>query len=282
MTQVVHTLEHAPLPTAEEAGTALEIRREAASMEIANRPAATLATMSDEDFERGIAQLKLQQARMLRLLDEVLVENVHYGNPNKAFKNPILMQAGAEELRRLLRLTTRELDRETVVTAEYCSCQITIGIYGPTGIPLATKQGACTSVEKRFVAKSGKGFIYTDAREVLHQVIAMARKRAEVLATREATGATGFLVGEEEMEKAVAEAESAADPGARPRTVEQQDQIIAGMKEIGIRTKSEAVAFQREALGAERYEAIEVFTQGDAAILLAAIQAKRQSKDAAS
>jgi len=277
MTDVIQEIHEQPAaePTSRHA---LELRREAASVEIANRPAATLATMADEDFERGLTQLKLQQTRMLRIIDEVLVENVHYGNPNHAFKNPILMQAGAEELRRLLRLTARELEKELVQTPEYCSARIVIGIYGPTGVALAVKEGACTSVEKRFVTKDGKGFIYKDAREVLHQVVTMARKRAEVLATREATGATGFLIGQEEIEQALNEAEAAKDPSQQPWTQQQRDQIVAGMKAIGVRSQAEARAFQREALGAERYDGVEVFTQADAALLLAAIQQKKDAK----
>jgi hypothetical protein len=209
----------------------------------------------------------------------VLVENVHFGNPKNAFKHPILMQAGAEELRRLMRLTAREHDREIVATAEYCSCRVVIGIYGPTGAPLAVKEGACTSVEKRFARQDGGGFIYKDAREVLHNVIAMARKRAEVLATREASGATAFLAGEDEMEQALAKAEEQKNPAERPWTVAQQDQVVNGMKAIGIRTKPEAIAFQRQALGDERYDAVEVFTQADAAIILAAIEREKNKKD---
>lgn len=166
-----------------------------------------MAEMSDQEFDQGIAAIKRVQKRMKRLLDEVLQPDVHYGHAD-IFKRPILKKAGAEEIRRILRWTVRDIDTpEITYTDGHCYAIVHVGCFNAVGTLMASAQAACHSAEPRFVRQDKKGFIYKDPREQLHNIIAMARKRAGVAATIEASGATAFFSDRVHVESAM-EAES--------------------------------------------------------------------------
>ena len=187
--------------------------REAVSLAIRDDQVFDVATLSEEQFEHGLQQLKRRQQRMQQILDTVLVEGVHYGNPTikgttkKAFEKPMLLQAGAEELAKFFRLTCRHAEPPIIAaTRDYCTVTVSLGCFDIGGRLITVRSASCNSLEKRFKRGSG-GWTYTDAREVVHQCLTMAEKRAQTLVVRAATGATGFFAAEEEMERALAEDE---------------------------------------------------------------------------
>lgn len=242
--------------------------RETTAIARLNERGKDLADLTDAEFQRGLERLKTVQTRMQLLLATALVEGAHFGNPKddkgrEAFKKPILFQAGAQELRRLMRLNlSRTRDDQIVSTEEYCEAVITLGIYDGTGRFIVERKGACNSREKRFKKFGGGGWIYDDAREVLHVVIAMAEKRAASLCTLEASGATAFLANGEEMEEGLAD-----DKPITPWTDEEKKSVYerAGKKSIGRKQFSTLVM---ETLGRA-----EVGTGEDVARLFAAIDA---------
>lgn len=167
-----------------------------------------LADLSDAEFEKGIQRVLLRQQRMKRLMDDVLIENVHYGrekdtNGNPVFKKDRLKKAGAEELRTIVKLTCRDVAEPMIVaTAEACYVIVNRGIYDAFGNCLATARAACHTKEKRFKGRGG-GWTYTDPREELHNCVSMANKRADSSLTSEATGATGHFSDGEDLEDAL-------------------------------------------------------------------------------
>lgn len=194
----------------------LDEQRFLATQEQLAGPGKDLADLSDAEFELGLERLKKVQVRIKRLLETALVEGGHYGNPEtgngrKAFKKPILYKAGAEELRRLMRYSLHRVvpDEITVVPPSdaeplgYVAVVVELGVYDTVGRKLASKRAACTTKEGRFRTFDGKGWIYKDAREKLHDCLSMAEKRAGSQATSEASGATAFLANGEEMEEAL-------------------------------------------------------------------------------
>lgn len=256
--------------------------REAAGLALANRPGVGLATMSEEEFEAGLVKLRTLQVRIQRILTEALIEDVHFGNPKDkqdrpVFPKPILYQAGAEELRRLLRMQARVLEQETTVDAGFVSVTTSVGVFSSTGELLAQKVGNCNSLEKRFERRDKKGWTYQDPREVLHGCLTMSVKRATVLATREAAGATGFFAAGEELTEALAEQE---DPMDQLATKEEQAALGAKAKDIGIRTRPELLNLIREAIGAERFDKADGFTRGDMAQATALIEQRARAADA--
>lgn len=210
--------------------------RESRALEAMKARGKDLADLSESEFEAGLQRLETVKARMMRILDVALVKDAHYGNPKdkngrEAFKKPILYQAGAQELRRLMRLNvSRTKDDEIISTPEYCQAVVTLGIYDSGGRYICERKGACSSVEKRFKRFDGKGWIYDDAREVLHVVVAMAEKRAAGLLTLEASGATAFLANGEEMQDALAEDEKPISPWSD----EEKKQCYAAAAKRGV------------------------------------------------
>ncbi len=184
----------------------LDERRRMVTEALSDLKGKDLADLSDAEFADGVRRLRLVQTRMNTILTEVLKEGAHFGNPKdsrgkEAFKKPILLKAGAEELRRLLRFTLRRVAEDEIVqSAEYVSVIVTIGIYDAAGRLIATRRASCTTKEKRFKKYDGNGWTYDDAREMLHNCLAMAEKRAGSLLTCEVSGATGFLANAEAME----------------------------------------------------------------------------------
>lgn len=214
-------------------------------------PGKDLADLTDAEFNAGLERLQTVQRRIRRLLETALVEGGHYGNPKDsrgrvAFKKPILYKAGAEELRRLLRYTLRRVEPDEVTiqapsaddTFGFVSVVVLLGIYDATGRLLAVRAAACNTKEPRFRKYDGSGWIYQDAREQLHNCIAMAEKRAGALLTCEASGATAFLANEEAMAEALDEDKAMAPWTDGERTLVRQ---AAGRKGIGRRAFEELV-----------------------------------------
>lgn len=244
-------------------------RREATTIAVMNSRGKDLAEMTDAEFDLGLVRLKTVQLRMHRVLDTALVDGAHYGNPKDksgrdAFKKPMLYKAGAEELRRLMKLRlTRTKPDDVIATAEYVEARVTLGVVDAAGRFLCEKAGACSSKEKRFQKFGEKGgWIYDDAREVLHVVIAMAEKRAGSLVTLEASGATAFLSNAEEMVESLEE-----DKPIIPWSDEEKQQCydLAAKKSVGRKAFAKLVL---DTLGRR-----EVGTGDDVKQLLAAIEA---------
>lgn len=256
-------------------GMALEHQREATSIALANRPGFDVALIPEEEFARGLERIRTRQVRLQRILDTVLVPEVHYGNPSigngrTAFKKPMLYQAGAEELRNFFRLHMQHVDPPVIVEREeYASVTVTLGIFDNAGRLLCVRTGNCNTREKRFERNDKKGFTYADAREMVHQCLAMAEKRAGTLGTREATGATGFFSAEEELDKALAgEAPAAAEPV--PMTEGEKATLYAEAAKVGIKKAAEFKAFVQETLGRGF-----IGTGADVDALLAAIEQRK-------
>jgi hypothetical protein len=232
---------------------AMDTQREAATqLALANRAGFDLATVSDEDFEQGLARIATRQKRMARILETVLVEEVHYGNPKtrdgrEVFPKPILYQAGAEELRNLFRLRLRHVEAPRIIeTAEYVSVTVMVAIEDTAGRLSAPRSGNCNTMEKRFERRDGKGFTYKDAREKVHECLAMAEKRAGALATKEITGANAFFASQDEdaMRQHLAEAET-----DEPITEEQRQKLYADCRAAGIKTKEQLADFVKDTIG---------------------------------
>jgi hypothetical protein len=250
----VHTLEERAGEA--RATLAIEQRREAAALDLVARKQFDVANLSDRDFELGLERIRIRQQRMQRILKTALVEGVHYGNPKTrdgrpVFPKPILFQAGAEELRNLFRLQlVRVGPPEVVETPDYVSVTVTMAVQDGAGRVLAPRTGNCNTMEKRFERRDGKGWIYTDAREMVHQCYAMAEKRAGVFATREVTGATGFFAAEEEMEKAL-EAREAEAAGRQPMRPEDRESFERAAVRAGV-PKEQLADFIDSAIGERR------------------------------
>lgn len=230
---------------------ALDHQREAATRALANRPGFDVAEIDEAEFERGLEKIKLRQRRLQRILDTVLIEGVHYGNPDvgnnrKAFKKPMLYQGGAEELRTFFRLTMKHVEpAETVETEAYVSVTVKMGIFDNVGRLVCVRSGNCNTREKRF-EKSGGGYIFRDAREMVHNCLAMAEKRAGTLGTREATGATGFFAAEEEMDKALAQD---AEPAMEMATPEARQEMYNLAHAAGFKKAAAWEGLCQEVLG---------------------------------
>ncbi len=178
----------------------LDVERFEKTQDLAAMKGRDLADLTDPEFEEGKRRLKTVQRRMQEILETALIENAHFGNPTdsngrQAFKKPILFKAGAEELRRLLRLTLRRMAPDDVIAeADYVAVTVELGIFDGSGRLLATRRASCTTKEKRFKKfDSSGGWTYEDAREKLHDCTAMAEKRAGNLLTCEVSGATAFF-----------------------------------------------------------------------------------------
>jgi hypothetical protein len=212
-------------------------------------PGHDLADLTDVEFENGIKRLKTVQSRMKRILEEALVVDVHYGKESDSRGNPVfkknrLKKAGAEELRRLMKLRVSDIAPPVVVmTDELVSVTVTCGIFDSMGRMLCEGQGACNTKEKRFRRFDKKGWIYEDPREEYHNCLAMARKRVAALLTSEASGATGFFADADGMEAAEEE-----DRPITPWTPDEEKRVIAACQAKGIGRQTYA-KLREEALG---------------------------------
>lgn len=251
--------------------------RESQALQILNDRGKDLADLSEAEFEAGLVRLQMVKSRMLRLLDTVLVDGAHYGNPKddkgrSAFKKPILLQAGAQELRRLMRLSCRRTAPDAVVsTSDFVSVKVTLGVFDQSGRFIVERTGSCNSKEKRFKKYGGNdSWIYEDAREVEHTIAAMAEKRAASLCTLEASGATAFLANGEEMAEDLAD-----DKPITPWTDTEKQSVYDLCAKFSI---------GRKALGAIVSTALdgrtEIGTGDDVLLIRAAIEAAGAAKAA--
>jgi hypothetical protein len=195
--------------------------------------ASSLGFFTDEEFTEAIERMKKSIERSRVILEMILIPGVHFGNPKDskgrlAFKKDILYAAGAEELIKTFRCSLR-LDPERpdieVITEDYVAITVFRYLVDLRGRVLARAEGTCTSKDKRFKRFDGKGYTYTDAREPLHDIRAMANKRCKVSLAREGFGLAGFL-GSEETAGHEDETESEERPIA-PWSPEEKEQLYA-------------------------------------------------------
>lgn len=195
------------MSTPENAGVpaGLELQRRAVTEAKLADTGYDLSMLTDTQFEDGLKRLTLVQDRIKKIIGTALVEGVHYGNPEakgrKAFKRKILYKSGAQELRRIMRLTLRTVHRTITETPEYVSAIVEVQALDSMGRVVAQATGACNSRESRF-RKHGAADLWTyiDPREALHDVIAMSEKRAGTAVSLEASGATGFFADADALE----------------------------------------------------------------------------------
>ena len=234
-----------------------DLQREAASRAIAAQPGFDIAAIDEDEFGRGLERLKVRQRRMQRILDTVLIPGAHYGNPNNAWKKPRLFKAGAEELSNLFRFSPRLIGEPLIVcTPDFVSVTVRIALYDSRGHYLAEKGGNCNSLEKRFKARDGGKFTWTDPREALHDCYSMAEKRAFVAAVLGASGAEAFFANGERLEKALAaeaeDMEDQAEEGEGNRkqaTKEEVRELMFKARDRGIETREQWVEFVERTLG---------------------------------
>lgn len=261
----------------------LDARREKVSMAIANADAGhDLALLDDEHFAKKLELDRRRQARIQEVIDNRLVDKVHYGTV-PGVRKPFLWAPGAEVFRDLYRYTAQVMERSTTETEDYVSASVTVGIFGPSGLLLCTRAGNCNTREKRFQAKGGdeKGerWIYKDAREQVHNCLAMAEKRASVLATREACGASGHFAYPEEMEKELGREGTTSDEAPLTST-EVKALRWDAFTLLGIKPGEPWAALWREAITAEVFDGREDFTKAHGAAVAALIDDKRRAKEA--
>lgn len=159
-----------------------------------------LSNMSDRMFERGLERMATRQKRIVKLM-QALKEGVHWGNPkdrhgNDVFDKPILFVEGADELRLVFRMHLCEIVGKPdliVQSEEFVSVIVYRGIVDMTGQVVATGTASCNTKEKRFKKYAGDGWIYTDAREKLHECLVMAENRVAKALTVEALGLGPFF-----------------------------------------------------------------------------------------
>lgn len=168
-----------------------------------------LAEMTDEEFELALGRVKKSIERQRRVMEEVLIEGVHYGNPRTdrgslAFKKPILMLPGVDHLAETFRCTWGVGEQSDVeeVSATYVRVTIHRRLYDLRGNVIAQAEGTCVSHEKRF-EKSYKGQSTgwtwgSDPRGALHDIRAMATKRCKVACVLDAFGLRGWLANEDD------------------------------------------------------------------------------------
>jgi hypothetical protein len=188
------------------AGEALQVARREAHAEIMAQPGKDLADLSEVEFKRGLERIRLVQERMEKILATALQEGKHYSNFGGAFKQKLLVKAGAEEVRRLMRVRVRRLAAPDVLaTEDWVSVTVHLGVYDEMGRLIAERSANCNTKEARFYNQKSSKWTYTDAREMVHQCLAMADKRASVDLTEEASGATGYFATAEALSAGIEE-----------------------------------------------------------------------------
>ncbi len=257
--------------------------RETATRALANRPGFDLATLTEEEFEDGLARIRRRQARMQRIHAEVLVPDVHFGDAKGKFKTRRLFKAGAEELMSLWRLAPRLAAAPDIQAGpDLVSVTVRIGLYDSRGHFLLERSANCNSFERRFKRADKKigGWTYDDPREVLHDCIAMAEKRAIVSAVLAATGADGMFSNGEAMAQAIEVREQDAAAGEAkaaeipPATREQLAPLYKLAHKCGLTDRDAFAAFVVETLG------VSFVGADDIPVLTAALEA-RKAREAA-
>lgn len=192
----------------------MQEQRRAATVAMLEAPGKSLADLTDQEFEAGLRRVEKARERMNRILSTALQPKHHYDNPRNSFSAPILLKAGAEELRRLIRLRIRRVaDPSIEATEDWVSVTVHLGIFDEMNRMIAERSANCNTREKRFRNKNGD-WTYRDAREMVHQCLAMAEKRASVDLTEEAASATAFFQTEAALVAGIEDGEAVA--GASP------------------------------------------------------------------
>lgn len=256
--------------------TAALVRQESAPTSLVPTASMDLASLTEQEFEKGLERIELSKRRMKRLLDTVLVKDAHYGNPKQAFKKDILFLAGAEELQKGFRYTIGYFpDKPDAIDSTEDFVQVTVHrcIYDISGRLIDSTSASCSSKEKRFKRQDGGGFTYTDAREVLNDIWAMAEKRAKVRLVRSALGITAFLATEEEMEK---DLKDEKDAPVTPMTDQERKEVYAAAQSKGLGKKALARLVE-ETLGRNKVGTGDDVKKVIAAI--AAVPAKAEAKN---
>lgn len=208
-----------------------------------------LGSMSDSDFESALKRATVATKRVKIILDNLLIEGAHYGNPKNSFKHPILFGAGAEKLETTFRLAVYAVppERETVVVPPtivdgviadpgFVSVTVFRGISTMSGVPIGQSSANCNSRERRFRKQGSKvQWTYDDARETLNDCIAIAEKRAKVRLVRGALGLTEWLATEEEMEAAAAAED---EKSLISWTKDEKDAVYAAAQRKGLRHRA--------------------------------------------
>lgn len=251
--------------------TALEHRREAATIALADKPGFDVALMEEADFQAGLERIKTRQRRLQAIIDTILVPEVHYQSKDKdgrqIFEKPHLTIAGSAELRNFFRLVCRPIEPPTFLATEnFVSVSVTVGCFDNAGRLLGSRTGVCNTLERRF-QKRGGGWTYADPREMTHQCTAMAEKRGAKLITAEVTGAVAFFANEDAMDRAMADAEEEI----KPWTEEEKQQVFAAAKKKGL-SREEFEDLCEQTLGARP-----VGTGDDVRRLLKAIDSWREA-----
>jgi hypothetical protein len=132
-----------------------------------------------------------------------LKPEVHYGIPKKDGKaiwgKKALYKAGASFLGRLFGLKPDYIELECFEDQEKFDYRYKIRcdlVRLSTGQVVSTAVGACSSSESRFARRAEKAYLKPD---MWHTVLAVAQKRALVLAIKYATGADEYF--EEDSDK---------------------------------------------------------------------------------
>lgn len=285
----------------------LERRREAASLALATASGFDIATISEEQFAGGLEKVRLRRERLQKLIETILVPDVHYDT--RHFKSPHLTQPGADELRTFFHLHCKKIGSpDLIITPEIVVATVHVGIYDSAGNLLGERSASCSTMEKRFKARP-KGrpqqagpngeppppdqepeqvtagpsvWTYQDPREEIHVCLAMAEKRAQKLLTAAVTGINAFFASKDAKAKMAQVAKPAAGtPAAEARAKEaprgsarwtdaQRQETHALAHEAGILTQAQWDELLDEVLG--RRDAI--YTE-DTALLQDALKKRK-------
>lgn len=265
---------------------AIALREQGASEALLNRSGFDIANLSEDQFEQGLAKIKLRQERMVRVIAELLRDGIHYGNPvvidrktgepvmvggkpKLAFDKPILLNPGASELRNFFRVECHQRAEPQILafSKDLVSVLVEIGAYDSVGRLLGTAVGACTSAEPRFR--------FGDPREKINDIIKQAFKRAANQVTAQVTGADAFFVSEAELERVVDEGEEEQKAEAGPPwTEEEKTQVYGRAHAKGIRKSRQFAELVDRVLGREY-----IATGEDVKKLLAEIERLPDLKD---
>lgn len=235
-----------------------------------------LADLTDQEFDAAVNRMSLVITRQRRIMENVLQEGVHYGNPkdargNKAFKKDILFQSAADQLTELFRLQWslgHQPDVE-IVTPEFVRVTVHRCLIDMQNRVIATAEGTCTSHEKRFNAYGG-GFTWgKDARSELHVIRLQALKRCRVSAVAEGFGLRAWIgTDEEPRDPNETDTDSGDNKPVIPWTIEEKRAVLDAGAAKGM-TRGEAEKLKIATLGSDR----PIGSGKDVELMLAAIAA---------
>jgi murein DD-endopeptidase MepM/ murein hydrolase activator NlpD len=231
-----------------------------------------LANLTEQQFEEGLARIAVRDARLEQVIATVLRPDVHYGNPldrmgKPVFQRRILYKPGAEKLRTFFRYHCANMAAPVIEQSkEWVSVTVRRGISDSAGRLLAERTSNCNTLEKRFEKRGGGGYTFTDARQKIHDCLAMAEKRADGLLTLEVTGASAVFYAEEELDRIAAEQQEEND-SIPPWTADDKQAVLLAARAAKVKSGQ----FDRlvmEVLGRR-----DIHTGADVTKLLTALQA---------